>query len=164
MKSSRSLLACISRLLKVSCSFSSKGPHVLQEPPSIHSKLPEFPELRVSTITPASINLLQKTVDWQDIAPPKSAAFSKMQVLSWGSYIHGHFNRSWWRSISLDSKMCHAFAFLIHWFSSVFTFKHDQSVSISLAVWLLRPTKACSRLWHQHWTRRADPRKLSLIA
>lgn len=53
---------------------------LLQDPPSIHSKLAEFPELRVSTITPASVRLLQNVVDWQDIAPPKSAAFSDMQV------------------------------------------------------------------------------------
>lgn len=53
---------------------------LLQEPPSIHASLAEFPELRVSTITPASARLLKASVDWQDIAPPKSAAFTTMQV------------------------------------------------------------------------------------
>ena len=52
----------------------------VQEPPSTSGRLAEYPELRVSTITPASVRLLKKTVDWQDVAPPKAAAFQKMQV------------------------------------------------------------------------------------
>ena len=56
------------------------GFELLQDPPSIHANLAEFPELRVSTITPASVRLLKASVDWQDVAPPKSAAFTTMQV------------------------------------------------------------------------------------
>lgn len=57
-------------------------PHPLQAPPEASAALPDIPELRVSTITPQSASLLQRATDWQDVAPPRSVAFSDMQVCS----------------------------------------------------------------------------------
>lgn len=53
----------------------------MQAPPSENAPQAEFPELRVSTITPGSVEFLKRTVAWQDVAPPKSAAFKTMQVM-----------------------------------------------------------------------------------
>jgi hypothetical protein len=64
--------------------FSYKCSACVQVPPSVSSALEEFPGLRVSTITPSSIAFLQRCVDWQDVAPPRSAAFSTMQVPFYG--------------------------------------------------------------------------------
>ena len=48
---------------------------------------PEFdpPELRVSTLTPASIRQFEESGAWDNMAPPRSAAFRHMQVLP---YMH----------------------------------------------------------------------------
>ena len=51
-----------------------------QAPLSPNSALKDTPEMRVSTITPQTIDLLQRAVDWQDVAPPRSAPFASMQV------------------------------------------------------------------------------------
>lgn len=51
------------------------------------STLPEYPELRVSTITPASRQLLEKIGAWQHVAPPRCASFHKMIV--WDSNPQG---------------------------------------------------------------------------
>ena len=39
------------------------------------------PELRVSTLTPASVRQIKESGAWDDMAPPRSAAFRHMQVL-----------------------------------------------------------------------------------
>ncbi|CAD7704654.1 unnamed protein product [Ostreobium quekettii] len=44
------------------------------------SSLSPIPEMRVSTLTPASIQLLEKTGAWDRILPPSCASFSHMQV------------------------------------------------------------------------------------
>ncbi len=49
-------------------------------PTEVTSALQEVPDLRVSTITPASVQLFQDVGAWDDIAPPRSAAFQHMQV------------------------------------------------------------------------------------
>ncbi|EIE24634.1 flavin-dependent monooxygenase [Coccomyxa subellipsoidea C-169] len=49
-------------------------------PTEVTSALQEVPDLRVSTITPASVQLFQDVGAWDDIAPPRSAAFQQMQV------------------------------------------------------------------------------------
>mmetsp|Transcript_16404 Transcript_16404/g.42030 ORF Transcript_16404/g.42030 Transcript_16404/m.42030 type:complete len:261 (-) Transcript_16404:103-885(-) len=41
---------------------------------------PEFPGLRVSTLTPATTKLLQRVGAWGKLAPPVGAAFADMQV------------------------------------------------------------------------------------
>ncbi|KAK9803505.1 hypothetical protein WJX73_010743 [Symbiochloris irregularis] len=41
------------------------------------------PELRVSTVTPASVALLQQAQVWTDLQPPRSAGFNRMQVWDW---------------------------------------------------------------------------------
>lgn len=43
--------------------------------------LPAVPELRVSTLTPATIDLMHKVNAWRDVHPPNSEAFHSMQVL-----------------------------------------------------------------------------------
>ena len=48
-------------------------------PPDISAPLPAVPELRVSTITPASIQLFRDVGAWEDIEP-RSAPFAHMQV------------------------------------------------------------------------------------
>ena len=48
-------------------------------PPDINAPLPSVPELRVSTITPASIQLFRDVGAWEDIEP-RSAPFAHMQV------------------------------------------------------------------------------------
>lgn len=50
--------------------------------PEVISPLAEAPELRVSTLTPASVRLLRESGAWDDIAPPRSATFKHMQVRS----------------------------------------------------------------------------------
>lgn len=49
-------------------------------PTEVTSPLPEVPDLRVSTVTPASVQLFQDIGAWEDVAPPRSAAFQHMQV------------------------------------------------------------------------------------
>jgi ubiquinone biosynthesis monooxygenase Coq6 len=51
-----------------------------QAPPEVTTSLTEVPELRVSTVTPASVQLFKDIGAWEHIAPPRSAAFKKMQV------------------------------------------------------------------------------------
>ena len=53
----------------------------LQAPPQESAALDAVPGIRVSTISPSSVKLLQEICDWQDIAPPRSAPFSAMQVM-----------------------------------------------------------------------------------
>ena len=43
------------------------------------------PELRVSTLTPASVRQFEESGAWDSMAPPRSAAFRQMQVLP---YVH----------------------------------------------------------------------------
>ena len=52
----------------------------MQEPPAIAQQSLQAPANRVSTLTPASIQFLTDIGAWQDIAPPRSAPFSRMQV------------------------------------------------------------------------------------
>ncbi|GMH45175.1 hypothetical protein BSKO_13132 [Bryopsis sp. KO-2023] len=49
------------------------------------SPLADVPELRVSTLTPASINLVKNSGAWEAIKPPSSASFSDMQVWDYGA-------------------------------------------------------------------------------
>lgn len=51
----------------------------LQTPP-LELRFPKYPDLRVSTITPSSIKILQDAGAWGEIEPPYSAAFTDMQV------------------------------------------------------------------------------------
>ncbi|KAL0049996.1 hypothetical protein WJX82_002364 [Trebouxia sp. C0006] len=51
-----------------------------QEPASIQHPQLSPPANRVSTLTPASIQFLTEIGAWPDIAPPRSAPFSRMQV------------------------------------------------------------------------------------
>lgn len=44
------------------------------------STLVEFPGLRVSTLTPASISLVKKVGAWEYVQPPYSASFTGMEV------------------------------------------------------------------------------------
>ena len=53
---------------------------IIQEPPAISQPSLQAPANRVSTLTPASIQLLTNLGAWPDIAPPRSAPFSRMQV------------------------------------------------------------------------------------
>ncbi len=62
--------------------------HVMQAPADADAHMPLVPESRVSTLTPATISLLQQTGSWSDLQPPLSAAFSNMQV--WDSAGSGH--------------------------------------------------------------------------
>ena len=55
-------------------------PMLVQEPASIQHPQLSPPANRVSTLTPASIQLLTHIGAWPDIAPPHSAPFSRMQV------------------------------------------------------------------------------------
>lgn len=45
----------------------------------VNSPLPEVPDLRVSTVTPASVQLFRDVGAWEDIEP-RSAPFQSMQV------------------------------------------------------------------------------------
>ncbi|EFJ42741.1 hypothetical protein VOLCADRAFT_42415, partial [Volvox carteri f. nagariensis] len=49
---------------------------------------PPVPDMRVSTVTPASITVLRSAGAWEHIAPPASAAFAHMQV--WDSSSSGY--------------------------------------------------------------------------
>ena len=49
------------------------------------------PELRVSTITPASVRLLQQAEVWSSIQPPHSAAFGNMQVQLQAYFVQKRF-------------------------------------------------------------------------
>lgn len=51
-----------------------------QSPPEVTTPLPVVPDLRVSTVTSASVQLFKDVGAWEDIAPPRSAAFHHMQV------------------------------------------------------------------------------------
>ncbi|KAI8463332.1 MAG: flavin-dependent monooxygenase [Monoraphidium minutum] len=51
-----------------------------RQPPPMTLETPQFPDLRVSTITPASIAALTAAGAWREIAPPASAEFSDMQA------------------------------------------------------------------------------------
>ncbi len=53
---------------------------LVQEPASIQHPQLSPPANRVSTLTPASIQFLTDIGAWPDIAPPRSAPFSRMQV------------------------------------------------------------------------------------
>jgi len=60
--------------------------------PEVSTPLGEAPELRVSTLTPASVRLFRESGAWDDMAPPRSAPFQHMQVLQhsrlpWGRHI-----------------------------------------------------------------------------
>ncbi|GBF91599.1 FAD NAD(P)-binding oxidoreductase [Raphidocelis subcapitata] len=57
-------------------------------PPPLSIDPPPHPGLRVSTITPASIQTLARAGAWAEVAPPHSAEFSDMQV--WDSAGPGH--------------------------------------------------------------------------
>ncbi len=46
---------------------------LLYEPPAV-------PDMRVSTITPASMDVLKHADAWEAVAPPHSVAFNNMQV------------------------------------------------------------------------------------
>ncbi len=48
--------------------------------PEVSAPLGEAPELRVSTLTPASVRLFSEAGAWDDMAPPRSAPFQHMQV------------------------------------------------------------------------------------
>ena len=48
--------------------------------PEVSTPLGEAPELRVSTLTPASVRLFSEAGAWDDMAPPRSAPFQHMQV------------------------------------------------------------------------------------
>lgn len=52
----------------------------MQEPASIQHPQLSAPANRVSTLTPASVQFLTEIGAWPDIAPPRSAPFSRMQV------------------------------------------------------------------------------------
>eukprot|EP00210_Caulerpa_lentillifera_P000849 g822.t1 len=45
----------------------------------------EVPEMRVSTLTPSSVELIRRCGAWDDLAPPNSAAVEQMQVWDYGS-------------------------------------------------------------------------------
>ena len=53
---------------------------MMQEPASIQHPQLTAPANRVSTLTPASIQFFTEIGAWPDIAPPRSAPFSRMQV------------------------------------------------------------------------------------
>ena len=57
-----------------------RHPAVCQEPAAISPPLFDAPANRVSTLTPASIQFLTDVGAWPEIAPPRSAPFSRMQV------------------------------------------------------------------------------------
>lgn len=59
----------------------------LSATPSKASALAEYPELRVSTITPASRRLLERIGAWHHVAPPRAGSFHKMVV--WDSNPRG---------------------------------------------------------------------------
>lgn len=42
--------------------------------------LEKVPEMRVSTLTPSSVKLVQRCGAWEELAPPNSAAVEQMQV------------------------------------------------------------------------------------
>lgn len=48
--------------------------------PEASAPLGVTPELRVSTLTPASVRLFCEAGAWDDMAPPRSAPFQHMQV------------------------------------------------------------------------------------
>ena len=48
--------------------------------PEVSAPLGQAPELRVSTLTPASVRLFSEAGAWDDMAPPRSAPFQHMQV------------------------------------------------------------------------------------
>ena len=78
-------------LFNFSCfqsNFRSFSADVMQAPADTNLPLPPVPESRVSTITPATISLLQQTGSWSELQPPTSTAFSTMQV--WDSAGSGH--------------------------------------------------------------------------
>lgn len=43
--------------------------------------LEKVPEMRVSTLTPSSVKLVQRCDAWEELAPPNSATVEQMQVL-----------------------------------------------------------------------------------
>ena len=49
--------------------------------PEVSAPGADPPELRVSTLTPASVRLFEESGAWDSMAPPRSAAFRHMQVL-----------------------------------------------------------------------------------
>ena len=53
-----------------------------RQPPqdTLARPLPGVPDLRVSTLTPASLELLARCGAWQHLAGPRSAPFADMQV------------------------------------------------------------------------------------
>jgi hypothetical protein len=55
-------------------------PHCVLQAPPVTLDLPPTPDMRVSTITAANIQLLQQAGAWQELQPPHSAAFQHMQV------------------------------------------------------------------------------------
>ncbi|CAK0761411.1 hypothetical protein CVIRNUC_002857 [Coccomyxa viridis] len=52
--------------------------------PEISAPGADPPELRVSTLTPASVRLFEESGAWDSMAPPRSAAFRHMQVWDHG--------------------------------------------------------------------------------
>ena len=55
---------------------------LLQELSPQQPSLEGPPGARVSTVTPASVRLLERVGAWAHLAPPTSAAFADMQVLA----------------------------------------------------------------------------------
>ena len=51
--------------------------------PQVSALEVEAPELRVSTLTPASVRQFEESGAWDSMAPPRSAAFRHMQVLAY---------------------------------------------------------------------------------
>ncbi|KIY98432.1 hypothetical protein MNEG_9532, partial [Monoraphidium neglectum] len=49
------------------------------QPPPLSLEAPQYPDLRVSTITPASVETLQRAGAWDEVGPPASAEFTHMQ-------------------------------------------------------------------------------------
>ena len=60
----------------------------MQGQADVAQSLSPVPENRVSTITPATVRLLQQAGSWSHVQPPTSASFSRMQV--WDSAGTGH--------------------------------------------------------------------------
>jgi ubiquinone biosynthesis monooxygenase Coq6 len=54
-----------------------------QQTPPMSLELPQHPDLRVSTITPANMQLLQQAGAWQELAP-MAPTFQHMQVIGCG--------------------------------------------------------------------------------
>ncbi|KAK9816974.1 hypothetical protein WJX72_007658 [[Myrmecia] bisecta] len=63
-----------------------------RQAPASTFKPPPVPELRVSTVTPATIDVLRRIGAWEDLQPPRSAAFATMQVWDYGGNSFVRYN------------------------------------------------------------------------